>query len=410
MADGAKGSGGGSAPLSFRENSPTVAAYVSVALSTIARMTTATALSAEQVRRHRVRVQQLDRRAGSLADTAVLDIGVQDTGTDGALWALALRGVDVTASSWPALADELAMLWSVRGAPHAYRRADLPQVAAALAPYSEADAGKRIFDASTALRKAGIGNLEGLDTVAAAMRRLVTKPTVKGDLSGGLAEALDPPYLRWCVPCQATHSYEQTFRLAAVRAGLELQPGTSPPVLQRITGLRGAARTVQPRFDLVRCCLRLLGPTTPALVGGYLDAPLADVKRRWPEEAVEVSVGGQVRWVLTDDDPGALGAQAEDVTRLLGPFDLFLQARDRELLVDDRARAKALWPTIGRPGAVLDRACVAGTWRPRKSGSTLSVAVDLWARDTKRLRADVEREAHRLAEFRGATLKEVTFG
>jgi hypothetical protein len=43
----------------------------------------------------RVRAQQLDRDAGPLDDTAVLDIGVQDTGSDGGLWALAIRGVDV---------------------------------------------------------------------------------------------------------------------------------------------------------------------------------------------------------------------------------------------------------------------------------------------------------------------------
>jgi hypothetical protein len=30
----------------------------------------------------RVRAQQLDRTAGTLADTAVLDLGVQDTGAD----------------------------------------------------------------------------------------------------------------------------------------------------------------------------------------------------------------------------------------------------------------------------------------------------------------------------------------
>src|SRR3954463_547669 len=36
-----------------------------------------------QVLAFRVRAQQLDRAAGSLDDTAVLDLGVQDTGPDG---------------------------------------------------------------------------------------------------------------------------------------------------------------------------------------------------------------------------------------------------------------------------------------------------------------------------------------
>src|SRR5687768_15066058 len=91
----------------------------------------------------RVQAQQLGRARGSLARTAVLDIGVQDTGPDGARWALALRGVDVTA-----VADkDLVLLWTVRGAPHLYRRADVGKVAAAVEPYSDADAGKRIFDA-----------------------------------------------------------------------------------------------------------------------------------------------------------------------------------------------------------------------------------------------------------------------
>jgi hypothetical protein len=46
-----------------------------------------------QVLGFRVGAQQLDRDSGAVADTAVLDLGVQDTGSDGALWALAIRGV-----------------------------------------------------------------------------------------------------------------------------------------------------------------------------------------------------------------------------------------------------------------------------------------------------------------------------
>jgi DNA glycosylase AlkZ-like len=146
-----------------------------------------------QVMNFRVRAQQLDmdwrtlagshsdelHGTGPLGQTAVLDIGVQDTGPDGARWALAVRGVDVTALS----DKELVLLWTVRGAPHLYRRADVGKIAAAVEPFSDADAGKRIYDASKPLKAAGIGNLAALDEVAAQMRIIVTKPTVKGDVS-----------------------------------------------------------------------------------------------------------------------------------------------------------------------------------------------------------------------------------
>ena len=41
--------------------------------------------------------------------------------------------------------------WTLRGAPHAYRRSEAAGVAAAVAPWNEADAAKRIFDASRPL-------------------------------------------------------------------------------------------------------------------------------------------------------------------------------------------------------------------------------------------------------------------
>jgi hypothetical protein len=95
-----------------------------------------------QVLGFRAQVQRLDLKAVGLADTDILDIGVQDTGPDGARWALANRGVDV--SELPG--DELVKVWTIRGAPHLYRRESLPTIAAAVEPYSDADAGKRIFD------------------------------------------------------------------------------------------------------------------------------------------------------------------------------------------------------------------------------------------------------------------------
>ena len=292
----------------------------------------------------RLRAQQLGRDSGTLADTAVLDIGVQETGADGALWALAIRGLKEPAP------DDLATVWTIRGAPHVYRRADLPGVAAATAPFSDADAGKRIFDASKPLKAAGIPNLVALDTVADAMRSIVREPMVKGEMSTRLTAGLPEPYLHFCVPCNATHTYEQPFRLSALRAGLELQPGTSPPVLRPIPGFAPAGE-VPERLDVVRAYLRLLGPATPQHVAGYLDAPVKDVEAHWPPDTTEVSVDGERRWLL-GDDVERIGDGPATVTRLLAPFDLYLQARDRSLLVADPDQAKELWRTLGHGGAI----------------------------------------------------------
>ncbi|MEV4693686.1 winged helix DNA-binding domain-containing protein [Micromonospora echinospora] len=356
-----------------------------------------------QVMAFRVRAQQLDRAQGPLADTAVLDIGVQDTGPDGGRWALATRGVDVTSLT----GDDVVMLWTVRGAPHLYRRADVGAVAAAVEPFSDADAGKRIYDAAKPLKAAGIGILAALDEVATRMREIVREPTVKGEVSGRLAELMPEPYLRHCRPCDATHLYEMPFRLAAVRAGLELRLDTSPPVLEHIRGFRPAA-TPGDRFDLIRAYLRLLGPATPKHVADYLDAPVKEVKARWPRDAVEVSVDGETRWLLAADEAALASADAT-TTRLLGPFDLFLQAKDRATLVPDAARAKELWPVLGRPGAVLADGELAGAWRPRKSGRTFTVAVQPWRKLTGSTRDAVVAEAERLAAYRGVSLAGVDF-
>ena len=200
-------------------------------------------LTAAQVRAFRVRTSQLDREHGTLADTAVLAVGVQDTGPDGARWALANRGVT---SLDPA---DLALLWTIRGAPHVYRRADLPHVVAAAAPYSETDAAKRIYDAAKPLKQAGIPVLEALDRIAAELRDLVPDRMVKGELSGAVTARLPAPYVRECVPCgRVVHPWEMPFRLGALRAGLELEPGTSPPVLRRVPDLEPVARRpVRPR-------------------------------------------------------------------------------------------------------------------------------------------------------------------
>jgi hypothetical protein len=368
-----------------------------------------------QVLRFRVHSQQLDRlpdpgRAVTAAD--VLDLGVQDTGTGGAAWSLVNRGVPVPANPVE-LPGSLALVWSIRGAPHAYRRTDLVDVEAAVLPFSEADAGKRIFDANKPLKAAGIHATDALDEVARHMSGIASEPTPKGVMSSRLAAELPAPYLRWCRVCVATHPYELPFRLAALRAGLELVPGTSPPVLRHIpawSGSRVRDREPAPRLDVVRAYLHHLGPATPAQVAAYLDAPAADVVARWPPDAHELSVDGATAWLLDDDAEALRSAGDAPATpdagpvRLIGPFDLFLQARDRERLVPDGNRRADLWRRLGRPGAVLAGGEIVGTWRPRASGRRLRVELDPWFPWHPDLRDAVGRERERLAAHRGLDL------
>jgi hypothetical protein len=356
-------------------------------------------VSREQVLAFRMGAQQLDGSAPSLSGTATLDLGVQDTGTDGGHWALAVRGAPVAAAS--DLTADLVLAWTLRGAPHFYRREEAAAVTAATAPRSEADAAKRIFDASKPLREAGIPADEALVHVAKEMRSIVTRPTVKGDLSTALTKRLPEPYLRYCRVCEATHSCEQTFRIAALQGGLELQPGTSPPVVQRIKGWRGPARKVPTHLDPIRAVLRFLGPATQKNVADYIDSPISDVKENWPADAVPVEVDGGERWLLAEDRR-ALESASVDVKQVLflGPHDLFLQARDRDLLVPDKTRRKQLWVVLGRPGAITRGHEIVGTWRPRASGGRLRLTAERWADVDDRQLAE---QAERLAAFRGVT-------
>ena len=351
----------------------------------------------DDVLRYRVHAQGLDATE-SRSDCPVLDIGVQDTGPDAsgwAGWALAVRRCTMPAA-------DLVRAWTLRGAPHAYRRSQIAQIATATAPFSEQDARKRTLDAGKKLMAAGLTMLDGLERVAAEMRDVVAGPTAKGDVSRELSARLPPAYLRFCRACNATHIHEMPFRLAALQAGLELQPGTSPPVLRRIPGWHGPDSIVAPQLDPIRAVLHLLGPATPALVAGYLDSALVDVLERWPKDAVAVDGAGhrgQARQILEADRESLATPPDLAGVRLLGAFDLFLQGRDRELILPDEAARKELWRTLGRPGAVLEGHEIVGSWRPRSSGRRLRLAVTIWS--GRPAPAGIEKQAEQLAAWRG---------
>jgi hypothetical protein len=214
--------------------------------------------------------------------------------------------------------------------------------------------GRSAIDANKPLEAAGIPATQALTAVAIEMRRIVAAPTGKGTVSTALTAAMPEPYLRWCRACRATHLFEMLFRLAA-----------------------------------------------------YLDAPTDNVEARWPADVRELDVDGSRRWPLAADLATLESAGTTDhdgPVRLLGPFDPFLQARDRELLVSDGTRRADLWRTLGRPGAVLAGTEIVGTWRPRASGRVLRIALDPWVPWPAPLRDAVSEQSARLSSHRGLTL------
>src|SRR6201999_1351037 len=80
--------------------------------------------------------------------------------------------------------------------------------------------------------KAGITGLEQFELALEAMAAVVTEPTAKGAANGAVTKRLPDAMARDCRPCKARHISDSAMRTTALAAGLELQPGTAPPVLQ----------------------------------------------------------------------------------------------------------------------------------------------------------------------------------
>ncbi|HEV7193455.1 MAG TPA: crosslink repair DNA glycosylase YcaQ family protein [Jatrophihabitantaceae bacterium] len=361
-------------------------------------------LSRAQVIAYRVAAQGLHRQGSEARGLAVLDIGVQDSGSDGARLALDARLKATPPADGIGPGKPLALAWSLRGAPHVHRRRDLDSLAAALWPLSEADATGRLNETGPSVARAGIAALDQYAIAVDAMRAVVTAPMGKGAASTAVTKRIPPQMRRNCRVCKAHHISDSAMRPAALGAGLELEPGTSPPVLLPRSKARAATGPdVAAMRKLIIAYLRLLGPATSGDVAGYFDARRADIEQIWPAKLVEVTVDGRTSWLPAAVVDEVRSAQPADVVRLLGPFDPYLQARDRHLIVPDVSVHKALWPVLGRPGVIFADGEAVGTWRTKAAGPTLTITVQEFVPLPPSVRARIDDEAERVAGVRGAT-------
>ena len=358
-------------------------------------------LTRQHVIAYRVAAQGLLRDGTSPDQLAVLDIGIQDTSGSAAL------SLDARLRKPEPVPGSLALAWTMRGAPHLHRRRDLDRFAGALFPLSDADALARV-DASASMRKAGIAGLDGFRTALKALRAIVTTPTGKGAASTALTKATPEGMHRYCRSCRATHVFEMVLRLPTPAAGIELEPDTAPPVLiPRADAVQPDDPDVDALQGLVRAYLTLLGPGTVSEAADYFGVRRAELANVWPDDLVEVGVDGRRGW-LPSEAASSIGRRRKTrLTRLLGAYDPYLQARDRDLIVPDAAVQKTLWPMIGRPGVLFVDGEVVGAWRPRSAKSRLQLAVEPFAPLPPAIHREVEDEAARVAAARGADDVEV---
>ncbi|MEU5691530.1 crosslink repair DNA glycosylase YcaQ family protein [Actinosynnema sp. NPDC020468] len=329
----------------------------------------------------RVAAHGFDRAAATPSDLRVFDLGVQDSERS-ALPALAAR-LDA-----PSL-DGFRLTWSVRGAPHWHRAAELPALAARLWPFDDADAVSRMN------RPPVTDGLAVFTEVVRALRGVVKGPMTKGEASTALTPLVPAEVTAHCRGCGSTHVQDPIFRLAVLPAGLRFDPDERTVTFVPLAKRLAIPQATKGFLDLARAYLRLHGPAGPSEVARYFGAPVRGVKALWPEDLVEVTPGG---WLPADVVGEYENPPEPDLTRLLPPLDPYLNARDRDLLVPDKGRQKEIWRILGRPGAIVVDGEVVGTWRAKTAGRRLDVTLKPFAGLDL---GPVEDEARRLAAARG---------
>ena len=158
------------------------------------------------------------------------------------------------------------------------------------------------------------------------------------------------------------------------------------------------APTVDPgeaRLELARRYLHVYGPTTPEAFAWW-----AGIRPRHGIAAFE-ALGSSLMpvhtpvgdaWILSRDEPTLRDEPGTAApARLLPSGDayLLLQGADRELLVPDADRRRALWPPRVWPGGVLVGGEIVGTWRRADA----SMTIQPWRPLTDAERDAVESEA-----------------
>lgn len=362
-------------------------------------------LSADQVLAFRLARSGLAARsARSLADAAACP--ASDFARDAALLALAARAEGVTREGYDRAIDEgdLVVAHVVRGAIHALSQGDHGLYGRALIAEDDDELAAQLGQQVKRLaKKKGFAPTEALDEVAEATKDALAngRKLDKNELHEELRERVHEDLMPWCKGCKSHHVAPMLWRYGTVKAGVRLD--SERRYVMGKPGRRPAASEAVRRF------LGFYGPATPGEFAEWAGLAKSHAQRLWDEVAddlVEVKVGKGKGWILSLEVDALESPSATKGIRLIPPGDPYLQKPNRPLLAPDRALAKRLFRPVASPGAVLKDGRLVALWRIRAKGKKAEITVEKLGRLS---RAEVEEEAGRVAELRGADEAAVVF-
>jgi hypothetical protein len=358
--------------------------------------------------------------------------GIQNSPPGSALLALHARVEGVTRDLVDHLVGEdrsLLQSWSVRGAPFYFPTTDAPVFTTGVLPATEKARLHLISGVEQALDTLGLGLDETVDLIADEIATVLSgRQLAINELGKELAERIAPgltPKRREKWLADGPYGTHQPLgeavvhfcvRILTLRGIVCLAPrtGNAAPFVLLDEWLGRRLPQVEPgaaRADLLRRYLHCYGPSSRKDFAAWLGVRPGDVEPWWSTLADELSpvdVDGRSAWILAGDLDALRSPPQAAGVRLLPPHDPYLQMRDRASIVGTKHHAQ-LWKTVGGPGAVLADGRIVGTWRPRKSGRTLTLTLETFEPLDVAVREEVRTEAEQVAVLRGASAVQLEF-
>lgn len=356
-------------------------------------------MQAEQILAFRLARSGLaGRHAASLAEAAACP--ASDFSRDAALLALAARLEGLTRERYAEAVDDgdLVVAHVVRGAIHAVAPEDLALYGRALISADDDELVRQLGEQVRRLAaEKGFAPTAALAEVAAATKDALGggRALNKNELHDALRQRVAADLMPWCQGCKSHHVAPMLWRYGGVKAGARLDAER-----RYVLGRPGRAPAAG---EAVRRFLHFYGPATSGDFAAWAGLARTHAERLWATveaDLDEVSVGKRTASALPDDVAALASPPAAAGIRLIPPGDPYLQKPNRALLAPDAELRTRLFRPVASPGAVLKDGRLVALWRVRAKGRKAEITVERLGRLA---RGDLEEEAQRIADLRGAS-------